>query len=546
MATRNTYNEKDIQSFQGLEGIRKRPAMYVGQPDSHGLWTILREALDNTADEFLAGRNTSGHLIVDPDGSYWIVDQGEGIPTGIITIKAHGTTLKMSALQAVVSELHTGGKFAKEGGAYSDGSRGTHGVGIKATNALSKVFEVWTRRDGKIWNLCYHDAKVHSEVAQVKTGPKLPHGIVVKNWGTVIHVVPDMKLFEKGSKLQSSDAMQWAKVTSYLNAGMYIRVTGPSGNTKEFYAANGVADYMAEQVAELKATELGDHFIHHSKEMDVALSFTDCEGMQVQGYTNGLHNPAGGLHVQGVLKAFSAVLNTYKMSKHEFKPSDLFEGVVGIVNFKIAAPAFNNQVKEKLIDERVVAPSYEQTVDALTAWFKKHKDLARILCDRATELRTLNDEFSNNKKLQRELKGVRGRSALPPKLSVARCEPGQRELFLMEGDSAGGCFLGSTEVRLHDGSLKSFTDLVADYEKGIVNHSIGYNLMTNQQQVVQITEPRITKWVSELIEIEMSDGTVVRCTADHRWLTTDGTYVAAGDLVEGQELHEITFPKEAT
>jgi DNA gyrase/topoisomerase IV subunit B len=260
----------------------------------------------------------------------------------------------------------------------------------------------------------------------------------VKNWGTIFHVVPDLKLFEKGSKLQFSDVMQWAKVTSYLNAGFHINITGPNGKTREFYAENGVADYMAEQVADLKATELGDHFLYASKEMDVAISFTDCEGMQLHGYTNGLHNPAGGLHVQNVLKAFSAVVNTYRMSKHEFKPSDLYEGLVGIVNFKIAAPAFNNQVKEKLIDERVVAPSYEQTVEALTTWFKKHKDLARILCDRATELRNLNDEFANNKKLQRELKGVRGRSALPPKLSVARCEPGQRELFLVEGDSAGG------------------------------------------------------------------------------------------------------------
>lgn len=431
------YDESDIESHQGLKGIRLKPTMYIGEPDAHGLFTIGREPSDNFIDEWLAGRCDYGHIILDnKTQTTWIVDNGQGIPVGTMTIEAHGMKIKMPALQAIVSELHTGGKFKGEGGAYGDGSRGTHGIGIKATNALSKRFDVWTRRDGKIYHIAYEKGEMVEEMHVVKSFPALPHGQATdKKTGTVVSFIPDMTIFDKGAKLDVKLYHQWAELAAHLNGGMTIDVSDESGTTN-YYSEEGAVGFLKKLVEESDATPLGDFFVYHSKLVDCAIAFTDFDGINVSGYTNGLVNPDGGYHVDNALKSVSDTAIEYKGAKQEFKGVDLQDGLVGVINIKIAAPKFGNQIKSKLVDERVPEPVYAELTEALAEFFTKNKALVKRMCERASQVAALKAEFKASKGAMKELKGRKG--SLPKNLIQSKCNPGERELFLMEGDSAGG------------------------------------------------------------------------------------------------------------
>jgi DNA gyrase/topoisomerase IV subunit B len=413
--------------------------MYIGHPDSFALWTICRELGDNAVDEFLADRNTSVHII--NDGSYmWCLDSGDGVPVGIIKVKTHGHTISMPAIEAIFGMTHTGGKMvASEDGAYS-GSRGTHGIGATATNAMSSHFQVWTKRDG-VWYTCsFEKGHLSEKLSTVRTLPKLPFGLKAPRKGTLVRFKPDMTLFDKGSKLRDTDVEQWCEITSYLNGGFKVSYTNASGNTRDWYSENGSEDYLTHLLETAKATALGDYLLFSDKQIDLALAFTDYDGVDLRGYTNGLYNSDGGLHVQAVFKALSDTLLVYKTAKQTFTGVDLREGIIGIINFKIAAPAFSSQTKEKLIDERVKEPCYETVYEVFESYFKTHKALAKKICDRVQELKTLKNEFADNKRVLKELKTPVGkRSNLPSKLvpSIGGI-PADRELFIVEGDSAGG------------------------------------------------------------------------------------------------------------
>jgi DNA gyrase/topoisomerase IV subunit B len=249
-----------------------------------------------------------------------------------------------------------------------------------------------------------------------------------------------MTLFDKGSKLRDTDVEQWCEITSYLNGGFKVSYTNASGNTRDWYSENGSEDYLTHLLETAKATALGDYLLFSDKQIDLALAFTDYDGVDLRGYTNGLYNSDGGLHVQAVFKALSDTLLVYKTAKQTFTGVDLREGIIGIINFKIAAPAFSSQTKEKLIDERVKEPCYETVYEVFESYFKTHKALAKKICDRVQELRTLKNEFADNKRVLKELKTPVGkRSNLPSKLvpSIGGI-PADRELFIVEGDSAGG------------------------------------------------------------------------------------------------------------
>lgn len=433
---KKTYSEADFQSHQGLQAVRKRPQMYIGTTDGHGLFTLIKEPADNGVDEHLAGRNDYCHLILDATCN-WIIDHSDGIPVGPITIEAHGMKLKMPALQGAVGEMHTGGKFSAESGAYGDGSRGVHGIGIKATNALSSRFDVWTRRDGKIYHIGYAKGSLIDEMEVVKTFPKLPFGATTsKDTGTVVCFTPDLSCFDKGSKLDPKLVHEWAELTSFLNAGLTVDVTTAKG-TNTYFSEEGAVAYVDATLADHEATALGNYLVINHKYFDVALAFTDYDGVAMYGYTNGLHNPDGGVHVDLALRVVGQQVLAYKGARQEFKAADVSDGIVGIINVKIASPTFSNQIKDKLIDTRVAELITEAITAEVAAFFKGEKALTKKICERAANMRSLKDEFKSNKEAMRELKGGRGRK-LPSKLMRSNAAPADVELFLMEGDSAGG------------------------------------------------------------------------------------------------------------
>jgi DNA gyrase/topoisomerase IV subunit B len=433
------YTADSITGFtRDLEKIQAKPTLYIGPTDNAGVFTLLRECLDNAVDEARAGRNDFIYVVVESlQGPFIVGDKGVGIPV------AKHKKMKISTLTHVLTNLQSSGKM-KVGGAYKS-AVGTHGVGIKATNALSSQFEVWTYRDNKKegekgWYYTKFERGVEKVPVKKSSGP----GKVMKaDAGTVIKFTPDPKVFGK-HKLEMKQLVQWAKMTAYMNAGLQIRIAY-NGSTKDFKSKDGIKAYLKDRIEALKATPFSKkHIFHNSETLELALSFTDVEGSQVEFFTNTVRNVEEGVHADDVYKALFDSLKPYvkvkkgKDSKFPFTPTDLRDGLLGIVNYKIDAPQFDSQTKEKLVDQRVKGACYEEAHKVFVQFWKDNKSLAKDLIVRATELRNKTSDFLKDKKLVKNVKAAtKGISA---KLAgiVGNAPVEKRELFLVEGDSAGG------------------------------------------------------------------------------------------------------------
>lgn len=453
------YSEDSIQRYAGLLGIRKKPTPYIGPADSDGLWTIWREPADNCVDQALAGRNKLVHLIEDPTpGRFWVLDGGEGIPVKEKVFEnEHGKKEKHSTLYVVTGLTHGGSNFDSD-----QISRGTHGIGIKATNAMSKAFTVWTFRDGAWWCIEYRDAKMHKAPYKSKNAPKMPHGIKPKK-GTVVMFEPDLKLFQKGSSMQRKRALEWCEVTSYLVKGLEVKFTTKEGKTKTYKTA-GPQEFLAKQIERAEVSQTGKTFLFSSKEADIAIGFTDAEGDDlVAAYTNGLHNKEGGEHVRALQRALFDSLEEFQGDKSAkakakakkkagkakkgraskkdgpaYTVKDLCDGLMGLVNYKIAAPQFNNQPKDKLIDARVYDVAYPQFKAGLVEFWDKNKGMAKDVIARATLLRSKTASFLNDKKLVKNVNAARKGMSVKLAGVIGTAPVAERELFIVEGDSAGG------------------------------------------------------------------------------------------------------------
>lgn len=431
--------KQDIERYAGLKGIRKRSNSYIGPNDSNGLWTVVREPLDNNVDLALKGLNKMVHLVMDKEPNvYWIIDAGPGFPVQVKTFDdEHGRPEKLNTLYVATGLVHSGSNFKDE-----EISRGVHGIGIKASNAMAKRFDVWTFSKGEWWSIHYKDATVAKNVAK-SSAPKLPHGLKVKG-GTVVRVEPDLSLFMKGTKLPGADVMSWFDLTSYLVPGITCKITNSQGKTKEVKHPGGPKDYVADRLTALKATAKPKIFLHQSALLDIALAFSDAEGDNVKAYTNGLLNKDGGEHVRAVMDAMFASLKPFwpKQKKGEkgapFRVADLSDGLLGLVNCKVAAPKFNNQPKDKLIDERVYDKAKEEATKAWTKFWSDNKALAKELVQRAVDIRSKTDSFLKDKKLIKNVKNAK--KGIESKLAAIQgnAPVSERELFIVEGDSAGG------------------------------------------------------------------------------------------------------------
>lgn len=425
-----TYDASNITYFESdLHKVRAKPQMYIGAVDNTGVFTILREAMDNAVDEYQAGNNKSVEIFLGAD-ELWVVDTGRGIP-----VEKHPVA-KKSTLTVALTSLQSSGKMdATGGGAYAT-SIGTHGVGLKATNALSRAFDVWTCRKNEWWHTRFEAGNEKKPVTKAKA-PKLPNGKTPKT-GTIIRFIPDPTIFGK-HKLVPKDVINWAEMTAYMNPGLTISAT-MNGKTKTWLSKRGITELIEKRVTESKANLVGKMFVHSSKQMDLAIAFTDAEGVSMNAYTNTVFNLEGGTHLVAFYDALFRSLKDYKGPKCDFTPTDLREGMIGVLNYKIASPRFDSQTKEKLVDERVAKPCLAECEDVLKKFWDKNKSMAKALTQRAAELRKATFDFQQNKKLMRELKpSSKSKMLLPGKLTgCPKCKPEKRELFLVEGDSAGG------------------------------------------------------------------------------------------------------------
>jgi DNA gyrase subunit B len=428
-----TYDERDISSLRGLTAVRKKPTLYVGRTDGDGIWTICREPADNFVDEALAGRCTLGYIIFGKDGSYTVADNSDGIPVKSILIEddVSGEKHKVSALRGVVSVVHTGGKF---GSAAYKASRGSHGIGIKATNALSEHFQVWTCRNGKWYTTSYARGKMLQDVTKSKA--PIING---KPWikGTVVKWTPDKNIFST-MHLPVDRLLDWCRITSYLTSGLKIVIQNSAGKKKVFYQKDGPRAFVKETLEKLKCEALGTHFYHTSPLVDCAVVFSDYNGIALKGYTNGLYNSEGGVHIDAAYRSIIVGLKPFMRAKQKFGLSELKEGIVGVLNVKLAAPKYDSQTKEKLSDDRADEPLKSVLNVAFKKFFAENKALAGRLCERCTKLRELNTQFTASKAVLKKLNTIK-RDGFPSKFSPAlKAKAEDRETYLVEGESAGG------------------------------------------------------------------------------------------------------------
>jgi DNA gyrase subunit B len=445
-----TYTEDEISGFtRDLEKIQAKPTLFIGPTDDAGVFTLLRECMDNAVDEARAGRNDTIRIFIEGrNGPFWVLDNGVGIPVGI------HKKMKISTLTHVITNLQSSGKM-KAGVAYKS-AVGTHGVGIKATNALSSSFEVWThRKDAGGWHYTkFERGHEKQAVKKLKTGPGLSKQKLAVDKGTLIKFTPDPKFFGK-HKISLKDVARWARMTSYMNPGLRI-ILSADGKHKEWKSKDGIKDYLNERVEKLGATLFSKKTIfHNSGTMELILAFADVEGAQVEFFTNTVRNVEEGVHADDVYKALFDSLKPHMKvkepkktkkkkkkkaegSKYPFTPKDLSDGLLGLVNYKIDAPQFDSQTKEKLVDQRVKGACYEEAVGVFTKFWKENAKLAKDLIARATLLREKTSDFLKDKKLLKNVGAAK--KAMSSKLApvVGRTPPEERELFIVEGDSAGG------------------------------------------------------------------------------------------------------------
>ncbi|QBX06583.1 GyrB-like type IIA DNA topoisomerase [Burkholderia phage BcepSaruman] len=448
MATKKKYDSTDITTLRFPDNIIANPGMYIGGTDASALWVIVREMLDNAIDEHLAGRGTSVTLFAD-NGTFWVSDDANGIPQGIKThsmvINGKKTTIKTPTMQAIFGELHTSGKFEADA-AYA-ASRGTHGVGVKATNALSDSMEVWTFFEGSWYYIAFKNGHLATEVTKLKSAPKKWDGTKAEK-GTLIKVLPNYKVFSAKS-FPSSVATQWAELAAYLTPGFRVAIGNAKG-MKEFFSKRGPVEYIEKTLTELKCEGERDMFEYKSALADVIVAFTNAEGYQVKGYTNGLHQSSGGKHVDAVSGALYTALKPWIKTKKikvdgkpkevpAFREPDLKDGMVGLVNMYLSKATFTSQDKAKLADDRAGEPFEAMLVAAATKFFNGNKALAQRIADRASRVSELKTKFVMSKKAATDLNKIK-RQGLPAKYASydLKTKVEHRELFLLEGDSAAG------------------------------------------------------------------------------------------------------------
>jgi DNA gyrase subunit B len=431
------YDESSIRNLQFPESVRERPTLFIGPVDERGVLHILKEILDNVVDEALAGRANACSVFIGKDGSYWVADNGGGIPTGKITIvdpmgKAH----KVSAFKAAVGILDTSGKY--DGSSGYNISRGVNGIGQKASNALSKEFEAWTCYKGEWQHIGYKRGVETEPVGVIDKPTKFPTVGTPKR-GTMIRFVPDQKIFS-AKTFPYKWLHEWATIAAFFTPNFKINVVVEGDKTRQYYYPNGPIDYIKARVAKLKAETLGRgaFVISGDKHVDCVVQFTNHSACEFHGFTNGLRNPEGGVHVNAFYKALRASLESFVKRGQDFKVDDLKEGIVGIINAKLPRPQFDSQTKEKLVDVRADQPTLDQLTKALTTFFAKNKSLAASIIEQAVKLRDLHNKFKLSKTATREIKKLM-KTGFPTKAFVAPNVPAhQRELLLLEGESAAG------------------------------------------------------------------------------------------------------------
>ena len=429
------YSAKNIRVLEGLEAVRKRPAMYIGDISSRGLHHLVNETVDNSIDEALAGYCTHIEVTIAEDGSIIVEDNGRGIP-----VDMHPKEHK-SALEVVMTVLHAGGKFDK--GSYKV-SGGLHGVGVSCVNALSKKMVTQVYRDGKIYQQEYAYGKPQYSVKVV--GETQKHG-------TCQHFWPDDSVFTTVYFDYNTLANRMREL-SFLNAGLKITLTDErkdeEGNTKQdvFYSEEGLKEFV--RYVDANRVHLFNDVIYLKTEkqgipIEAAVMYNNSYSENIHSYVNNINTVEGGTHRGGfrgalrrVLKKYADEAKAFEKAKVEISSEDFREGLTAVLSIKVAEPQFEGQTKTKLGNSEVSGAVQQAVGEALGNYLEEHPREAKIIIDKVILAATVRIAARKASETIRRKNPMSG-GGLPGKLAdCSDKDPAKCELFLVEGDSAGG------------------------------------------------------------------------------------------------------------
>lgn len=429
---KKTYDVEDIKVLKDLEAIRKRPSMYIGSTGYTGLHHLIYEVVDNSIDEAMAGTCSKILVVVNKDNSVTVIDDGRGIPVKRMK------KLKKSAVEVILTTLHSGGKFS--GDVYKV-SGGLHGVGLSVVNALSNKLIAEIRRDGYIFKQEYKKGKPITKLT--KQGRSKKHGTMIRFW-------PDIEIFDD-INFKSERILKYLKEMAYLNRGLKIIFQDERPDpqiVEEYRFKGGIVDFVKD-LASKKDSVHRDVIYFKSKvdtsQVEVAMKYTNGYSENLYSFANNIHTHEGGTHEVGFKKALTRVINDYARNKGILKDKDenligedIREGLFAILSIKLREPQFEGQTKKKLGNSEMMGIVESIVNTKLSEYLEEHPHQAKAILNKAINAAMARNAAKKVRELTRK-RGLLQSSSLPGKLADCTInDPSISEIFLVEGDSAGG------------------------------------------------------------------------------------------------------------
>jgi DNA gyrase subunit B len=446
VATEQEYNAGQIDKLEGLEAVRKRPGMYIGDPDERGLHHCVFEVLDNSIDEHLAGYCSRIKVAIHIDGSITVADNGRGIP-----VDMH-PKFGIPAVELVLTNLHAGGKFGQ--GAYKY-SGGLHGVGAKCVNALSDWFRADIMRDGKIHRIAFERGKTTEPLHVIgEVDPK-------KN-GTSITFFPDATIFVDTITFQFDRLATRLRELAFLNPGLTIDLEDErleSAKKTSFFYKDGIVEFVSQLCENKNVVHEHPVVIHGKREIDIdydgkqskedvfadiVFQYNDSYNDQILCFANSIPNADGGTHLTGFRTALTRAINTYAKANKILKDKDpalsgddVREGLVCVLSVKMPSPRFSSQTKGKLVNSEIEGVVSSIAYEGISAYFEENPSLARKVIEKSVNAARAREAARKARETVR--KSALSGGGLPGKLAdCSERDPAKSELYIVEGDSAGG------------------------------------------------------------------------------------------------------------